>query len=144
MVKKGNPKRITGLKDLARTDVCFINRQRGSGTRILLDYELSKLNIACSQIYGYEKEVGTHMAVAASIAAGTADAGLGVKAAGQALELEFIPVPEEQYDLLLNFADDEKYLNVILEILQTNEFRQQIEALGGYDLKKAGECLWQR
>lgn len=141
MVIPGNGKGITGLGDLVRADISFINRQRGSGTRMLLDYELGKCNIDAKQIAGYEKEVGTHMAVAASIAAGTADTGLGVQAAAVALGLDFIPVAEEQYDLLLNFSADDERLHAILDILQTAEFRQEVESLGGYDLRNAGKVL---
>lgn len=141
MVMPGNEKKIAGLDDLVRTDISFINRQRGSGTRMLLDYELGKSEMDATQIAGYEKEVGTHMAVAASIAAGTADTGLGVQAAAVALGLDFIPVAQEQYDLLLNFAADDERLHAILEILQTAEFRSEVESLGGYDLRNAGKVL---
>ena len=141
MIMPDNSKVIEGLDDLSRSDIRFINRQRGSGTRMLLDYELGKRGIDAKQISGYEKEVGTHMAVAASIAAGTADVGLGVQAAAVALGLKFIPVAQEQYDLLLNFPVDDEHLYIILDILQTAEFRQEVEALGGYDLSNAGKVL---
>jgi len=141
MVRLGNEKGIVGLEDLIRPDVTFINRQRGSGTRMLLDYEMNKCGISAKQIAGYEKEVGTHMAVAASIAAGTVDAGLGVKAAAMALGLKFIPIAQEQYDLLLNFAPDDERLQVILEILESKEFRSEVESLGGYDLREAGKII---
>lgn len=141
MVMPGNPKGITGLSDLVRSDISFINRQRGSGTRMLLDYELVKRDMDAKQIAGYEKEVGTHMAVAASIAAGTADTGLGVKAAAAALGLDFIPIAEEQYDILLNFSKHDERLQAIIDILKTGEFRQEVEALGGYDLTNAGQFI---
>jgi len=141
MVMPGNEKGIVGLGDLLRNDISFINRQRGSGTRMLLDYELAQCGIDGKQIAGYEKEVGTHMAVAASIAAGAVDVGLGVQAAAVALGLDFIPVAQEQYDLLLNFDADDERLHAILHILQTPEFRCEVESLGGYDLKNAGKIL---
>ena len=141
MIVPGNGKGITGLGDLVRSDISFINRQRGSGTRMLLDYELVKRDIDVKQISGYEKEVGTHMAVAASIAAGTADTGLGVRAAAAALGLDFIPIAEEQYDILLNFPEHDERLQAIIDILRTAEFRQEVEALGGYDLKNAGQII---
>jgi putative molybdopterin biosynthesis protein len=141
MVMPGNPKGITSLGDLARADIIYINRQRGSGTRMLLDYELGKAGISNNQIIGYDKEVGTHMAVAASIAAGTADAGLGVKAAAQALGLEFIPVAQEQYDLLLNFTADDERQDLIIDILKSADFRRDVEALGGYDLGDSGKLI---
>jgi putative molybdopterin biosynthesis protein len=141
MVAAGNPRGISGLSCLTRSDVTFINRQRGSGTRMLLDYELGKLGIRPQQINGYEKEVGTHMTVAASIASGTVDAGLGVQAAAGALGLDFIPVAEEQYDLLLNFAPHDERMGLIVNILQSSDFRKDVESLGGYDLSNAGRLV---
>jgi len=141
IVAPGNPKNINGLADLARKDVLYVNRQRGSGTRMLLDYEMMKNNIPISQISGYEKEVSTHMAVAASVSAETADAGLGVLAAANALGLDFITVADEQYDLLLNFAPDDIRLQWILDILQDAEFRRDVEALGGYDMNDSGRVI---
>lgn len=141
IVLPGNPKGITGLADLLRPEVTFINRQRGSGTRMLLDYQLGQAGFSFDQIFGYEKEVGTHMAVAASVMAGSADTGLGVQAAAEALGLDFIPVAQEQYDLLLNFADDDERLALIIETLQSAEFRHEVESLGGYDLSEAGKVI---
>jgi putative molybdopterin biosynthesis protein len=141
IVLPGNPKGIKGLNDLVRSDITYINRQRGSGTRMLLDYELSKMGIGYDRIGGYEKEVGTHMAVAASVLAGAADAGMGVQAAALALGLDFIPVAEEQYDILLNFASDDDRLDVIMRTLQSDQFRREVEALGGYDLRNAGKVI---
>ncbi|MCW2278196.1 molybdopterin biosynthesis protein [Heliophilum fasciatum] len=141
IVPPGNPLGIHSLADLTRPGLTFVNRQRGSGTRMLLDKELGKANIDGCQINGYEKEVATHMAVAASVLSGTADAGLGVQAAAQALGLAFIPIAQEQYDLLLNFSPDDERLQAIIEILHTMEFRREIEALGGYSLCKAGETV---
>ena len=142
MVMPGNDKKIAGLNDLARDDVSFINRQRGSGTRMLLDYELARIGIGANQIAGYEKEVGTHMMVAASVAAGIADAGLGVKAAALALGLEFIPIAQEQYDILLNFTPDDERMDLIIDILRSDEFRREVEALGGYDLSGSGKLAF--
>lgn len=141
MVAPGNPKNVTGLQDLGRPGIKFVNRQRGSGTRMLLDYELKRQGMDAAVIDGYEKEVGTHMAVAASVASGTVDAGMGVRAAAQALGLDFIPVAQEQYDLLLNFPPTDERRRYILEILQASAFRQAVEALGGYDLREAGKIL---
>jgi putative molybdopterin biosynthesis protein len=141
IVPAGNPRAITGLADLARPGVQFVNRQRGSGTRMLLDYRLRQLGIDPDAIAGYEKEVGTHMAVAASVAAGAADAGLGVQAAALALGLDFIPVAEEQYDLILNFAADDARGQYIVDILRSEEFRREVEAMGGYNLREAGRII---
>ena len=139
MVAPGNPRVIRGLACLMRSDITFINRQRGSGTRMLLDYELNKLGISGQRIDGYEKEVGTHMTVAASVASGTIDAGLGVQAAAKALGLDFLPVASEQYDLLMNFAPHDERMALIIEVLQSVDFRSEVEALGGYDLSNAGK-----
>ena len=141
MVAPGNPKAIKGLACLARPGVTFINRQRGSGTRMLLDFELKKLGIAGAQIDGYEKEVATHMTVAASVASGTIDAGLGVLAAARALGLEFLPVASEQYDVLMNFAPHDERMALIIQVLQSPAFRADVEALGGYDLSQAGKLI---
>lgn len=141
MVAPGNPKNITGLADLARTEVVFINRQRGSGTRTLLDYHLTRLGLAGAAIVGYDKEVATHMAVAASVAAGAADAGLGIRAAAAALGLAFIPVAQEQYDLLLNMSPTDAMAQEIISILSSPDFRRQVEDLGGYDLAAAGQMI---
>lgn len=142
MVAKRNPHNITGLADLVRPEISYVNRQRGSGTRMLLDYELKKLAISAGNICGYEREVATHMAVAATIASGTADAGMGIRAAARALGLDFIPVNEEQYDLVLNFSADDELVTVITQILESNEFRREVAALGGYDLDGAGNILF--
>ena len=141
MLAKGNPKAISGLDSLTRPDVTFINRQRGSGTRMLLDFELKKSGIPSDVINGYEKEVGTHMTVAASVASGTVDAGLGVQAAAEALGLEFMPIAAEQYDLLLNFSPHDDRMALIVQTLQSKEFRAEVEALGGYDLSHSGKLI---
>ncbi|WP_094605007.1 hypothetical protein SPSIL_017770 [Sporomusa silvacetica DSM 10669] len=141
MVLPGNPKGIQGLGDLVRSDIEYVNRQRGAGTRMLLDYQLQKMNIESSKIVGYDKEVGTHMAVAATIAGGSADTGMGIRAAAKALGLDFIPVGQERYDLILNFSPEDERPALIIKILQSPEFRQQVEALGGYDLTDAGKLM---
>lgn len=141
MVAPGNPKKILELADLIRPDVIFVNRQRGSGTRMLLDYQLKKLGLDSRNIKGYEKEVGTHMAVGATVIGKAADVGLGIRAAARALGLDFIPVADEQYDLILNFAAEDKQAEVIIEILKSADFRRDVEALGGYDLTSAGNLI---
>ena len=141
MVLAGNPKNIRALPDLVREDVAYVNRQRGSGTRMLLDFLLRKDGLAVSQINGYEKEVSTHMAVAATIAAGAADTGMGIRAAATALGLEFIPISHECYDIILNFPPGDTTAETIINILRMPEFRQEVERLGGYDLTEAGAIL---
>lgn len=145
LVPRGNSKSLTGLRDLARADVRFVNRQPGSGTRVLLDYELKKLGIEPSSIVGYEREEFTHMAVGVAVASGLADVGLGVRAAAQALGLDFIPVGEEEYDLLISRSFLESLRGeALLAVLRAGEFREAVNALGGYDTTRAGEVLYQQ
>ncbi|MBP2635728.1 MAG: molybdenum cofactor synthesis domain containing protein [Firmicutes bacterium] len=141
MVLPGNPKKIEGLADLVRQDITYVNRQRGSGTRMLLDYILAQQGLAADVIDGYEKEVSTHMAVAATISAGSADTGMGIRAAAIALGLEFIPIAHECYDIILNFPLNDAMADTIITILKLPEFRQEVERLGGYDLSEAGTIL---
>ena len=101
IVAKGNPSRIEGIADLTRDGIVFVNRQRGSGTRILLDYLLKKMGIDGSRIDGYGREEFTHLLVAAAVKSGRADAGLGIRAAARALDLDFIPIEHERYDLII-------------------------------------------
>lgn len=142
MVAPGNPKRIEGLQDLLREDVAFINRQSGSGTRVLLDYRLKQEGIDPASIRGYSREEFTHMAVAAVVSGGSADCGLGVWSAAQALGLAFIPVAEERFDLcILERFLDLPHMQALLQVLQSGEFHTQVEALGGYDLRDCGKFI---
>jgi putative molybdopterin biosynthesis protein len=145
LVGRGNPKAIRGLEDLARQDVRFVNRQPGSGTRVLLDHELKKLSVDPGLINGYEREEFTHMAVGVAVASGLADAGLGVQAAAHALELDFIPVADEQYDLvfLRAFFDSERGAQLI-EVIHSEMFKRAIAKLGGYHTAKTGHVLYQQ
>jgi putative molybdopterin biosynthesis protein len=145
LVARGNPQSIGSLKDLTRTGVRFVNRQPGSGTRVLLDCELKKLGIEPLVIVGYEREEFTHMAVGVAIASGLADAGLGVRAAATALKLDFIPVADEEYDLLMSRSFYESARgSALVAIIRTAEFRQAVSALGGYDAARAGEVLYRQ
>jgi putative molybdopterin biosynthesis protein len=139
IVPKGNPKKIKSIKDLARKDVTFINRQPGAGTRILLDYKLAKLKIAPQQVKGYEREEVTHMAVAVAVASGLADTGLGVKSAAKALGLDFVPVEREDYDLvfLKDFFHSEMGRQLVA-VIRSDAFKRAVEALDGYETKKTG------
>jgi putative molybdopterin biosynthesis protein len=143
LVAPGNPRGINSFRDLARPDVTFVNRQRGAGTRILLDYHLKREGIDPASIKGYEREEFTHLAVAASVAAGSADAGLGVLAAARALGLDFVPVAYEEFELL---ALEEEYrfekVQRLIEVLRTPGFRAEVEALGGYDASDMGRETW--
>ncbi|CAB5079379.1 Molybdopterin molybdenumtransferase (EC / Periplasmic molybdate-binding domain [Olavius algarvensis associated proteobacterium Delta 3] len=142
IVAPGNPKGLSGIKDLSRKDVTFINRQGGSGTRILLDYRLSELGIDPRSIQGYDTEEYTHMAVAVAVLGGTADTGLGIFAAANALKLDFIPVVTEQYDLVIPEAYFESdNIQSLLETIRSSGFQQRVDALGGYDTQRTGEVL---
>lgn len=145
LVPRGNPKALAGLKDLTGAGVRFVNRQPGSGTRVLLDYELKKRGIEPSAIAGYEREEFTHMAVGVAVASGLADAGLGVRAAAQALGLDFIPIGEEEYDLLISRSFlESSHGEALLAIIRAGEFRAAVTALGGYDTTRTGESLYQQ
>lgn len=142
MVPAGNPKGIQGLEDLRREDVRLINRQGGSGTRILLDYRLRQLEIDPAQVAGYTDEEFTHMAVAAAVISGAADVGLGISAAARALGLDFIPVVTEQYDLLIPGACfDSDPIQTMLRVIRSEAFKRRVDALGGYHTERTGEIL---
>jgi putative molybdopterin biosynthesis protein len=143
LVKKGNPKKITCLDDLVRKDVMFINRQAGSGTRLLLDKSLGDRGIDPPAIRGYDREEFTHMAVASSVLTGLADAGLAVFHAAKALNLDFIPVAEERYDLIIpvEYLKTEK-IAAMLEIIRHDVgFRESVAGLGGYDTRDMGKLV---
>lgn len=142
IVAKGNPKAIKGISDLKRKDVLFVNRQRGAGTRLLLDLKLSELEISSDEVRGYNREEYTHMAVAAAVAGGSADVGLGILAAAKALDLDFIPISSERYDLVI----PEEYYNLnsiqkVLKIAVSDDFKRRVESLGGYDTSKTGSVI---
>jgi len=142
MVPKGNPKGIGGIEDLPREGITFINRQGGSGTRILLDYKLQQLGIDAGQIAGYETDEFTHMSVAVAVLSGTVDVGLGIYAAAKALDLDFIPVVTEQYDLVIPQAYFEsENIQTLLNIVNSGTFKKRVEALGGYSTEKMGTVI---
>ena len=142
IVAPGNPLSITHLEDLRRQDVAFVNRQRGSGTRVLLDYKLAELGIDPGEIRGYDREEYTHLAVAASVAAGGADTGLGILSAARALDVDFVPLMPEQYDLVVprEFYDSE-LLRPLFELIRSDAFRGAVDALGGYDTSSTGRVV---
>ena len=144
IVPKGNPKEITALDDLLREDVVFINRQRGAGTRVLLDYELKKRDLNPRAIEGYARQEYTHLAVAAAIKSGAADCGLGILGAARALNLDFVPLLQERYDLVIPIEHYEsKLLAPLLRIIgdRSSGFAPAVEALGGYTTTKMGQIL---
>ena len=139
MAAKGNPKEIMGIESLMDPGIRYVNRQKGSGTRILMDYLCGKHGLDTSAIYGYEREEFTHTSVAAQIASGSADAGMGICSAAKMYDLAFIPVCTEQYDLLIpDSAWDTPLVQEMLQILKSREFARKLEALGGYTLGEPG------
>ncbi|HEX8949534.1 MAG TPA: molybdopterin biosynthesis protein [Dissulfurispiraceae bacterium] len=145
LVKRGNPKGIGNFRDLAREDVFFINRQSGSGTRLLLDKYLRELGIDPQKVKGYEKEEYTHMAVASAVLTGLADTGLAVLSAAKALGLDFIPVANERYDLAIprDLLDTEMVRIVLHTVRHEEEFRKIVEDLGGYDTRDMGKVMFE-
>jgi putative molybdopterin biosynthesis protein len=142
IVRKGNPKGIKGLMDLTRTNVQFVNRQRGAGTRVLLDYHLKSMTVSSESIAGYFQEEYTHLGVAAAVASGRADCGLGIAAAAQALDLDFVPLFQERYDLVIpkQFADDH-LLAPLFGLLADPAFRKAVSQLTGYDVSVMGTII---
>lgn len=142
MVKKGNPLNIKGLKDLEGTGIRFVNRQRGSGTRILMDYNMKKLNILPEHINGYEREEYTHLKVAAAVAAGDADCGLGVYSAAVLMGLDFIPLCHEEYDIavMTKYLEDPR-VKEFIEVIKSNKFKQELQRLGGYEYDEIGKII---
>ena len=142
IVPKGNPKHINGIEDLVRKDIRFINRQGGSGTRILLDYRLEQSGLDPNVINGYEIEEFTHMSVAVAVLSGTVDVGLGIYAAAKALGLDFVPLITEQYDLVIpRIYIEMKQMQILLNTINSDIFKRRVEALGGYSTKKTGTMI---
>ncbi|MBW2407356.1 MAG: molybdopterin biosynthesis protein [Deltaproteobacteria bacterium] len=142
ILPRGNPKTIKDIEDLRRRDITFINRQAGSGTRILLDYRLKQLGIHPSDVNGYENEEFTHMSVAVAVQSGAVDVALGIYAAAKALNLDFIPVVTEQYDLVIpEIYFESENIQILLETIDSSGFKSQVEALGGYSTKRTGEII---
>ena len=140
ILSKGNPKGIKGVQDLARDDVVFVNRQAGSGTRVLFDYKLNQAGIPSDAVTGYDHEEFTHMAVAVDILSGAADCGMGIHAAAKALDLDFVPIEQEQYDLIVPTRIlDQPNIQTTLNTMRSDNFRKRVAALGGYDPSRSGE-----
>lgn len=142
IVPAGNPDRIKSIVDLVATERGFINRQKGAGTRLLFDHLLNKANISPTEIKGYEREEHTHLNVAAAVAAGTASVGLGILPAAKAFGLDFIPLVEERYDLLLSSSFQKSpEAALLLKTIADPKFQSEVEALGGYSMREAGKII---
>ncbi|MGE5397201.1 MAG: molybdopterin biosynthesis protein [Chitinophagales bacterium] len=144
MVKPGNPLGIQSIEDVSEKGLRFVNRQKGAGTRILLDYLLSQKGIAPVTIHGYTREEYSHLAVAAAVAGDTADASLGIYASARAMGLDFIPVAQERYDLcILPELPQVETMEKIIEAIKSPEFIQEVVDFGGYDLSLSGQVMWE-
>lgn len=142
LVPAGNPKRIQALKDLLRQDVTFINRQKGSGTRVLLDFLCRQADLSPDGIRGYDVEVDTHTSVAAAVASSQADAGLGILAAARAFELDFVPLRDERYDLVVpTVFRGLPQIAALFEALGSQEFKASVSEMGGYDISQTGQLI---
>jgi len=142
ILPRGNPKTVKDIEDLGRKDITFLNRQAGSGTRILLDYRLKQLGIDPSDVNGYENEEFTHMSVAVAVQSGAVDVALGIYAAARALNLDFIPVVTEQYDLVIpEIYFESENIQILLETIDSSEFKNQVQALGGYSTERTGQII---
>ena len=142
LVAPGNPLGLAGVDDLVRPDLRYVNRQRGAGTRVLLDHELGRRGIDPAAVGGYSREEHTHLGVAAAVAAGRADTGLGIRAAARAFGLEFVPVAREPYDLVLRAtAVEQDLLAPLWALLEQPDFRTEVEGLGGYSCAETGRRI---
>ena len=142
MVAKGNPLGIEAFADIAKPGVRYVNRQRGSGTRILTDYLCKQNELDTAAIYGYDREELTHTSVAAQIVSGSADAGMGIYSAAKLYDLDFIPICIEEYDLIIpDHAWDTPQVRAMLETMKSDAFREKILSLGGYTVENPGEII---
>jgi len=142
MVAKGNPLNIRKFSDIAGKGIRYVNRQKGSGTRILTDYLCKQENLDTAAIYGYEREELTHTSVAAQIVSGSADAGMGIYSAAKLYDLDFIPVCIEEYDLIIpDHAWDTPMVQQLLTTLKSDAFREKVLSLGGYTVDHPGEII---
>ena len=142
IVSPSNPHKVLGLEDIARQDLRFINRNRGSGTRLWLDEQLKRMGISAEQVSGYSDEAKTHTSVAVTIQEGRADLGLGIHAAALSHHLGFIPLFQERYDLVIPQEQFiQKQLSPMFDAFYSGEFRHQVESLGGYDVTHLGDQI---
>lgn len=142
IIPKGNPQNIQGIADLVRPEIRFVNRQRGSGTRVLLDYLLKTAQLDTNQVLGYSREMNTHMMVASAVKSGSCDVGIGVLSAANMMALDFIPIGEEAYDfVILKENLDDPRVQIFIQVLKSQEFKEALKRLGGYELEQPGEIV---
>jgi putative molybdopterin biosynthesis protein len=142
VVAPGNPKRVRSFKDLARKGVRFVNRQAGSGIRLLLESELAGARVEPAKIAGWEREASTHNEVALAVRSGQADAGVAAGSAARLFGLGFVPLREERFDMAIDQASFfERRFQALLDLLRSPAFRAQVSTLGGYDFRDSGSIL---
>jgi putative molybdopterin biosynthesis protein len=143
-VKQGNPLNIKKWSDLAQSQITIVNREKGSGARVLLDEQLRKIGISKDLLKGYETELTSHFSVASAVASGQADAGVGIENISKMVNVDFIPLIKEQYDLvILKKKENIPLLKVIKEAVSSKEYRSQLEPLNGYDLSLTGKVIFE-
>ena len=143
VIARGNPRRIREFADLVREGVRFVNRQPGSGTRLLLDHHLEKAGIPAARIDGYDREVFTHIEIGLAVLSGEADAGIATAAVSSMLGLEFVPVTRERFDMICDQSVFfQKGVQALVEVLNGEMFRKRVEGLGSYDFQSAGRILY--
>jgi putative molybdopterin biosynthesis protein len=143
-VKKGNPKRITGWSGLKRNDIIIANREKGSGTRVLLDETLRLMNIHSDEVRGYEGEYKSHLAVAGAVVHGMVDFAIRSESGYKTIEgIDFIPLKSECHDLVIRQADAGRQpFREILDVVLSESFRKSLENIGGYTTRQTGDVLW--
>lgn len=142
MLQRGNPLGIVEFADIARAGVRYVNRQKGSGTRILTDYLCCKAWLDTAAIYGYSREELTHTSVAAQIACGSADAGMGIYSAAKLYDLDFLPVCVEEYDLIVpDYAWETPMVQALIRTLKSEAFKERLMSMGGYTVDNPGEVI---
>lgn len=143
-VQKGNPKRVKTLHDLCDASVQFVNRERGSGIRVLVDEQLRINGIPKKSIVGYDWEESNHIGVASQVANGKADVGIGAEKVAQIVNIDFVPLIQERYDLvILKTEENTALIETVKEVLQSPEFQNELRAIGGYDISKTGKIMYE-
>ncbi|WP_242145379.1 MULTISPECIES: helix-turn-helix transcriptional regulator [unclassified Bacillus cereus group] len=143
-VQKGNPNEIQNWSDLVKPSIQFVNREKGSGIRVLVDEQLRIQNLSKEHVQGYEWEESNHLGVASQIASGKANVGVGAEKVAQIVNVDFIPLMKEQYDLvILKNKENEQLIEAVKDILQSIEFQNELLAIGGYDVRKTGQIIYE-
>lgn len=143
-VQKGNPKRIKTLHDLCDASIQFVNRERGSGIRVLVDEQLRINGISKKSIVEYDWEESNHIGVASQVANGKADVGIGAEKVAQIVNIDFVPLIQERYDLvILKTEENAALIETVKEVLQSPEFQNELRAIGGYDISKTGQIMYE-